>query len=382
MRFTFLLPGYPWKPSGGAHVVYQYAEHLAALGHDATIVHSRRLPGWDGPSDAPLGRRLRGMVRRWLEVFVRPRPSWRQVDPRVRLVYAPEPTAPHVPDGDVVVATFWPTVALAEAMPASKGVPMFLVQHHEIWAGDEDDVNGAWRRPVQKVVIARWLEETAREIGCDMDDVERIPNGVEHGLFGVRTPIDERRPRVIMMYSDAAWKGCADGLAAIERARAVHPELEVTLFGIWPRPDDLPAAYRYEQKPPRELLASLYDEASICICPSWSEGWGLPGLEAMASGCALASTSHGGVADYAEHGVNALLCEPRDVDALTDNLLALLDDDALRRRIAHAGYDSSKRFDWNDSARRFAELAAERVAARDALEPADAPVGTVGRLVR
>ena len=73
----------------------------------------------------------------------------------------------------------------------------------------------------------------------------------------------------------------------------------------------------------------------------------------MASGCALVSTANGGVDDYAVHGENALLSPPKDSKSLTRNLLELLDDEALRSRIAQRGVEDIARFRWESSAERF-----------------------------
>ncbi len=43
MKVTFVLPMYLTSPSGGFKVVYEYANRLAALGHQIAIVHPRNI---------------------------------------------------------------------------------------------------------------------------------------------------------------------------------------------------------------------------------------------------------------------------------------------------------------------------------------------------
>jgi len=76
------------------------------------------------------------------------------------------------------------------------------------------------------------------------------------------------------------------------------------------------------------------------------EGWGMSLLEAMACGKPVVGTRIGGVSEVVEDGINGLLVEPGDVDGLTQALLALLRDPALRRRMGAAGRArAEQRFD-------------------------------------
>src|SRR5690606_28253673 len=89
MRVTFLLPHYGWHASGGFRVVYTYAGLLAERGHEVSVVHPRRLPagGWQRPRGVlQHARRAATRVR---DIVLRPRLGWVEIDPRVRLLYAP-----------------------------------------------------------------------------------------------------------------------------------------------------------------------------------------------------------------------------------------------------------------------------------------------------
>jgi glycosyltransferase involved in cell wall biosynthesis len=92
----------------------------------------------------------------------------------------------------------------------------------------------------------------------------------------------------------------------------------------------------------------------VFLCSSAREGFGLCGIEAMASGCALVTTANGGSADYALDGETALVTEPGDVEGLAERIERVVCDDALRSGIATRGMEFVRRFDWDDSARRLA----------------------------
>ena len=115
-----------------------------------------------------------------------------------------------------------------------------------------------------------------------------------------------------MLYSETQVKGSHDGIRALEMAKRQAPQLAAVLFGVSARPKNLPPWIEYFSQPGiEELVGDIYNGSSIYLCPSWTEGWHLPPAEAMACGCAVVSTDIGGVRDYAEHGVTALLSPPR-----------------------------------------------------------------------
>jgi glycosyltransferase involved in cell wall biosynthesis len=67
----------------------------------------------------------------------------------------------------------------------------------------------------------------------------------------------------------------------------------------------------------------------------------------MACGSALVTTDNGGSRDYALAGDTALVVPPGDIDGLVGSVERLFSDDELRTRLAHAGEQHVKRFDWD-----------------------------------
>src|SRR6185295_12343922 len=154
-------------------------------------------------------------------------------------------------------------------------------------------------------------------------------------------------------HHDYEWKGVADGLEAVARARRAGAELVLVGFGVKPPRRPLPYD-EFHENPPQETLARLYGSPQIYLCPSWDEGLGMPAMEAMACGAALATYDNGGCRDYARDGETALVAKRRDVDDLAGRLGRLVADPALRRRIAEAGRELiTGSFDWDDAVARL-----------------------------
>lgn len=362
MRVTFLLPGYPTRPSGGALVVYRYAGALARKGHEVRVVHPRRLPDAMLPPAGAAARlrRRAAALSRWM----RPGgPDWMTVDPRVELLFVGSLEPRTIPDGDVVVATWWTIAPLAAAFPQSRGRPLFLVQGDEVWGGATEAAVAAWRLPMQKVVVSRWLHELAVTRGVPESEVVHIPNAVDDDQFRVVREPATRGARVAFLLSSSPWKRSRDAVAALELARGEVSELEAHAFGVEQRPRWLPRWMRYTRQPTQvRLVTSIYNEAAIFLCSSSREGWYLPGAEALACGCAFVSTDCGGVRDYAEHGETALLSPPCDAAALARNVVLLLRDQTHRLELAERGNRRVRTLSWSESSSRFEEVL-ERVAA-------------------
>jgi L-malate glycosyltransferase len=141
-----------------------------------------------------------------------------------------------------------------------------------------------------------------------------------------------------------------------------YPGLRAILFGTPRRPESIPAWIHYCGNPsPSELIGWIYNGSSIFVCASWAEGFALPPAEAMACGCAVATTDCGGVREFAEHEVTALLSPPRDPEALARNILHLLEDDGLRQQLAHAGHRRIQSFTWERSTDQLEQFITQQV---------------------
>jgi glycosyltransferase involved in cell wall biosynthesis len=100
----------------------------------------------------------------------------------------------------------------------------------------------------------------------------------------------------------------------------------------------------------------FYRAADFAIVPSHWESFGLSAAEAMASGLAVAASAVGGLTDYIVDGTNGLLVPPRNSAALAAAIQRLIDDPALRARLAAAGRETSMQFDERVVLDRFGAL--------------------------
>lgn len=335
MKVHFLLPTPGAEPVGGYKVVYEYANALAARGHQVVVSHAFRLHRRE-LADFRRPRVWLGLLKSWATGRFRPE-GWFRIDPRVRLRLVPFLHRCFMPAADAVVATSWRTAEWVASFGARQGRPFYLIQHLEDWSGERERVLRTWTLPLHKIVIARWLADIANGLG---QPSTYITNGLDFQAFGLDMPIRRRPPRIGMLFHAAAWKGSDVGLEAIRLAQARHPALQAVLFGVCPRPAGLPARVEYVQLPSPSQLRALYNSVSIFLGPSLTEGWGLPPAEAMMCGAAVVLTDIGGHREFAVAGENCLMVPAGDASALAEAIDTLVRDDEARIRLAAAGHAS------------------------------------------
>ncbi len=95
-------------------------------------------------------------------------------------------------------------------------------------------------------------------------------------------------------------------------------------------------------------LPALYRQASMLVYPSLYEGFGLPPVEAMASGTPVITSNTTSLPEVV--GDAALLVDPTDTTAIAYAMEQLLDDDALRNHLRQAGLERAAKFTWQRTA--------------------------------
>jgi glycosyltransferase involved in cell wall biosynthesis len=106
----------------------------------------------------------------------------------------------------------------------------------------------------------------------------------------------------------------------------------------------------------RDDVADLLAASDIFVLASEWEGYPIALMEAMAAGLACVATRVGGATDAIENGVNGLLLNPRDVDALVRHLESLIGDPGKRKRLAAAAAERASYFDISRASTHMASL--------------------------
>ena len=113
---------------------------------------------------------------------------------------------------------------------------------------------------------------------------------------------------------------------------------------------------------PDETLAVLYRLAAVFVFPSLYEGFGLPPLEAMASGTPVVTSNVSSLPEVA--GGAAVLVDPYSVDSIVDGIRRVLTSPELANELRAKGIARAREFSWEQSVARTRDLYLEVAAAR------------------
>lgn len=91
-------------------------------------------------------------------------------------------------------------------------------------------------------------------------------------------------------------------------------------------------------------LADLYSHATLYVFASFYEGFGLPPLEAMAKGLAVASSNTTSMPEVL--GDAAIYFDPRDPADIKEKINTLLDNPTLRQELVDKGFGQIKKYSW------------------------------------
>jgi glycosyltransferase involved in cell wall biosynthesis len=197
-----------------------------------------------------------------------------------------------------------------------------------------------------------------RELG--LEPADEFPAYMDFDSFLQSPPQSlPASPRALFIGVLERYKN-VDGLAEAWRQVAVRvPGARLQLVGagtLEPLVEelvrDLPAQTSWTPRLTQAEVASALDTSSFVLLPSRSEGMGRVIIEAFCRGRGVVASRVGGIPDLVEDGVNGLLVEPGDGDALVEVLVRLLTEKELAERLAAGARASSGM--WTISPEEFA----------------------------
>jgi glycosyltransferase involved in cell wall biosynthesis len=164
-------------------------------------------------------------------------------------------------------------------------------------------------------------------------------------------------------------------IEAFSQLRRTHDDLKLLIIGdeISKLPALRRAVHRHKlHKHVRFLgylkgdtLTILYRLASVFVFPSLYEGFGLPPLEAMASGTPVVTSNVSSLPEVT--GDAAVLVDPYDVESIEDGIRRVLDDPRLAEELRMKGLRRAREFSWESSVEKtlrvYREVAADGRAA-------------------
>jgi glycosyltransferase involved in cell wall biosynthesis len=207
-------------------------------------------------------------------------------------------------------------------------------------------------------------DDIAKYLGRrNMPTTSVIHHGVDHEVFRPRDKIQARRKlglppeRKLLLHvgNDEPRKNVASVLQVVCNLRKQNREVELIRLGRTSETTTrLVQALHLEGqvrdiKPSVKDLPQVYNAADVFVFPSAYEGFGIPLLEAMASGCPVVASNRTSIPEVlAGTGITV---SPFDVPSITSAVEQILDDENLGQDLANRALNRSMNFDWEKCAR-------------------------------
>jgi len=256
----------------------------------------------------------------------------------------------------IKVATWWETSFPVWLASVGKGIPVNFIQEFETWFYPDDVVAQAsvvscYRREFRNVTISSYNRDELAAIGIK---ATLIPCGYEDKIYKPLKGV-EREDNVVMALGRSffqknfemkynGWKMLGDD----------RPDF--WLYSDEPSLAKRDSKIKYFNKPSNEEVNELFNKATIFLQTSRHEGFCLPALEALATGCPLITTDSHGNRDFCFDGKNCLMVEQDDAEGLKNAIERLLKDKKLREKLSKEGLKTVKNFQWDkitDKAEKF-----------------------------
>lgn len=105
---------------------------------------------------------------------------------------------------------------------------------------------------------------------------------------------------------------------------------------------------------PDEELKWLYENAEAYVFPSLSEGFGLPGLEAMVHGCPVVSSNATCLPEV--YGDAAVYFDPNNPQDMADKVTSVITDKKLKKSLIEKGHQQAAKYSWRTMAEQTHEV--------------------------
>jgi D-inositol-3-phosphate glycosyltransferase len=309
----------------------------------------------------------------------------------------------------LIYSHYWLSGLVAHSLRERLGLPWVHTAHTLGLVKNRQLAPGAKPEPVERIRAERRIaveadlliastdnerEDLARLYGADYERIAVVAPGIDLATF---LPMPKRDARRKIGFPDERlllFVGRLERLKGVEtilRALALaadrrHQDVRLLVLG-----EDSRDAAQSEKDRLRTLAAELgiadrvdflgsvahhelpyfYAAAEACLMPSYSESFGLVGLEAQACGCAVIASNVAGLASVVRDGVTGYLVDDHEPAEWADRISRLLNDPENAEQMGRRGVLLAQRFPWSLTADRVWSAMEPLVApvARDAIQP-------------
>lgn len=263
-----------------------------------------------------------------------------------------------IPESDIVIGTYWPTVKAA--YEAKRGIPVHLCQGYEgsykELCQKKAEIDTVYSLKIPKLTVSRHLNKfLIEQFNAETYYIGQMLN---RGIFypsKTQKADEELNPFKILVVGpfEVDFKNIANALMGVSLAKERLP-VPVKLIRVSQFPlsrDEVrlikPDIYLFHV--PNYEMGEIYRNANLFISISKeAEGFGLPALEAMACGVPVILSKISSYTAFDEIQDYALFVEPSNHVALADAISQVFNNKSLRERLRQRGISVADQFNRED----------------------------------
>lgn len=342
-KINVLLPEVVRSASGGHKVVYEYCNYLVGQGYE---IHLYYMLG-NALIKYHIPEKIRFRITKYYGEKYGPS-KWFSLNSNINKHVISDMS--EIQTGDIVIATGVETAEPVSRLDAKCGKKFYFIQGFENWFHSDEYVFSTYKLGMTNIVVSKWLKKIVDDV-TGKDNI-LISNGIDTSIFYDRK-VTRKKHSIVYQYRSGEYKGGKYGLEVINKLSTMYEDLSVHIISPEKANFDIPNCCTYHYNVSANEVAEINNKCQIFMCTTVNEGFGLPGLEAMACGCAVASTSYEGVLEYAIDRQNAMLSPIRDVEGMIENIVKMFEDDRIRMTITDNGKRTGAEKTLEKSAAKF-----------------------------
>ena len=263
------------------------------------------------------------------------------------------------PECEIAVATAWSTVYPLLELNKNRDLKLlYFVQDFEPDFHDPDSEEykkayATYDFIHTKIVKSRWLKERLKYFE---GDVHQIPLGLDSDIF-----YNKNIDRTVHVISHARPNTPRRNFPMLKevfkRLKEEDDSIILGVYGTHYSPNDFEVPiHDFGVLNDAKDVSDALNQSLVLIDVSKYQGFGRPGLEAMACSTATVLTRNGGITEYAKHKYNTLLVNPFNPEEIVQNIMNLLQNKKLRKKLIEKGLETSKDYSLKNEAQLTKEL--------------------------
>jgi len=320
LRITYLFESTDlW---GGTKVGLEQAEALSDAGYNVTVLSKDAGPSW--------------------------------YDLRLPVIKVPGFDAATIPESDMIVGTYWPTVKAA--VESARGKVVHLCQGYE---GDykelrslKAEIDEVYSYDIPKLTISPHLDDfLRRRFRAETYYVGQMLN--RNVFYPAKSSVNKKDGLLLNILVvgpfEVDFKNVAFTLRGVSLAKErLGPTLKLIRVSQFPFTNEEKAIIEpdvYHFHLPHLSMGEIYREADLFVSMSKeAEGFGLPALEAMACGVPAILSEISSYTSFDEPHDYALFLKPSDPETLAGAIEEVLRNRPLRERFIQRGLDVAGKY--------------------------------------